>query len=198
MLRDALAEFDTSPHKGRLIIAECRLSLGDGDVDGALRALRSVRRESPAFLAAKTAIADIYLTHLKDKARVRPRARGARARPPAAQAAAVWSPRRAAERGAPHARSPGPFAQVGYAACYEEVVKELPASEPEGASAAPAAACACCILSPARTPPRALTAAHPSRTPPPPQPARRRSGSWPTRTWRSATRSARWGPWSRR
>lgn len=69
LLKDALVEFEGSPQKGRLIIAECQLSLGEGDVEGALKALRGVRKESPAFLAAKTAIANIYLVHLKDKAR---------------------------------------------------------------------------------------------------------------------------------
>lgn len=69
LLKEALGEFDNTSQKGRVVVAECQLSLSEGDVEGALCALRGVRKESPAYLAAKTAIANIHLVHLKDKAR---------------------------------------------------------------------------------------------------------------------------------
>jgi tetratricopeptide repeat protein 21B len=51
----------------RVIIANCELSLSRGDTDVALSYLRAVPKDSPQFVKAKVAMADILLKHRKDR-----------------------------------------------------------------------------------------------------------------------------------
>eukprot|EP00899_Mesostigma_viride_P018008 jgi/Mesvir1/26208/Mv02392-RA.1 len=68
VIQDALNEFEGTPEEVRVTIANCDLALNRGDVEGALSLLNAIPRESPHYLKAKVAAADIHLKHRKDKA----------------------------------------------------------------------------------------------------------------------------------
>jgi len=67
IIQDALNAFQGTPEEVRVTIANCDLALSRGDVEGALAMCRAIPRESPHFLKAKMAAADIYLKHRHDK-----------------------------------------------------------------------------------------------------------------------------------
>jgi tetratricopeptide repeat protein 21B len=67
VISDAQHLFRGTAEEVRVTIANCELALGRGDVDGALAMLRVVPQESPHFLKAKMATADIYLRKRNDK-----------------------------------------------------------------------------------------------------------------------------------
>jgi len=68
VIQDALNEFAGTAEEVRVTIANCELALNRGDVEGALGMLRAIPRESPHYLRAKMAMADIYLKNRNDKA----------------------------------------------------------------------------------------------------------------------------------
>jgi len=67
IINDALHEFKGTPEEVRVTIANCELALARKDVKGALKMLRVIPRDSPHYLRAKVAMADIYLKHHHDK-----------------------------------------------------------------------------------------------------------------------------------
>mmetsp|Transcript_26568 Transcript_26568/g.85189 ORF Transcript_26568/g.85189 Transcript_26568/m.85189 type:complete len:1185 (+) Transcript_26568:168-3722(+) len=68
IIQDALNEFAGSPEEVRVMISNCELSLSRGDIEGGLSMLRAIPRDSPHYVRAKMAMADIYLKHRNDKA----------------------------------------------------------------------------------------------------------------------------------
>ena len=67
VMQDAINEFQGTPEEIRITISNADLSLGRGDVDGALGMLRNISPEQPYFVKAREKMADIYLHHRKDK-----------------------------------------------------------------------------------------------------------------------------------
>lgn len=67
ILSDALSTFAGSAHEVRVHIANCELALHRGDPDGALVMLRSIPPESPFYARARTAMAEVYLKHKRDR-----------------------------------------------------------------------------------------------------------------------------------
>ena len=67
VMQDAINEFQGTPEEIRITISNADLSLGRGDVDGALSMLRNISPDQPYFVKAREKMADIYLHHRKDK-----------------------------------------------------------------------------------------------------------------------------------
>lgn len=65
----AVDEFKGTSEEVRVTVADCQLALDRGDQEGALKKLRRIPQASPHYIRAQTAMADIYLTHRKDKER---------------------------------------------------------------------------------------------------------------------------------
>lgn len=63
VIQDALVLFSGTAQEVRFIIADCGLSAAHGDVSSALARLRAIGSDSPGFLAARLAMADLYLHH---------------------------------------------------------------------------------------------------------------------------------------
>ncbi|KAK9829513.1 hypothetical protein WJX72_006291 [[Myrmecia] bisecta] len=68
VMQDALREFKGTSEEVRITIANSDLAVARGDIAGALQELRAIPKESPFFLKARIAVANIYLHHKKDKA----------------------------------------------------------------------------------------------------------------------------------
>jgi hypothetical protein len=66
-MSDAQHEFIGTSEEVRITIANADLALGRGDVDGALTMLRNIPPEQQYFVQARIKMADIYLTHRKDR-----------------------------------------------------------------------------------------------------------------------------------
>ncbi|PNW81978.1 hypothetical protein CHLRE_06g268800v5 [Chlamydomonas reinhardtii] len=67
-IQDAIREFEGTSEEVRVTVADCELAIARGDVEGALKKLRRIPKESPHYVKARMAMADIYLRHRKDKA----------------------------------------------------------------------------------------------------------------------------------
>jgi tetratricopeptide repeat protein 21B len=67
VISDAQHLFQGTAEEVRVTIANCELALSRGDVDGALAMLKAIPKDSPHYLRAKTAMADIYLRSRNDK-----------------------------------------------------------------------------------------------------------------------------------
>ena len=63
VIQDALNEFRGTPEEVRVTMANCDLMLRRGDAAPALKLLRNIPRESPYFLKAKMAMADVAGLH---------------------------------------------------------------------------------------------------------------------------------------
>ncbi|GIL85609.1 hypothetical protein Vretimale_13293 [Volvox reticuliferus] len=66
-IQDAIREFEGTSEEVRVTVADCELAIARGDVEGALKKLRRIPKESPHYVKARMAMADIYLRHRKDK-----------------------------------------------------------------------------------------------------------------------------------
>ena len=67
LVHEALEQFSGTPQEVRVIVANCDLSLAKGDTSRALRKLRDIPADSPHYLKARMAMADIYLKHKHDR-----------------------------------------------------------------------------------------------------------------------------------
>lgn len=63
VIQDALVVFSGTAQEVRFTIADCGLCAARGDVSSALARLRAIGSDSPGFLAARLAMADLYLHH---------------------------------------------------------------------------------------------------------------------------------------
>ncbi|KAG2502129.1 hypothetical protein HYH03_000619 [Edaphochlamys debaryana] len=66
-IQDAIREFEGTSEEVRVTVADCELAIARGDVEGALKKLRRIPKDSPHYIKARMAMADIYLRHRKDK-----------------------------------------------------------------------------------------------------------------------------------
>ncbi|GLC77752.1 hypothetical protein PLESTB_000959000 [Pleodorina starrii] len=66
-IQDAIREFEGTSEEVRVTVADCELAIARGDVEGALKKLRRIPKDSPHYVKARMAMADIYLRHRKDK-----------------------------------------------------------------------------------------------------------------------------------
>uniref|UniRef100_A0A8C8JG91 Tetratricopeptide repeat domain 21B n=1 Tax=Oncorhynchus tshawytscha TaxID=74940 RepID=A0A8C8JG91_ONCTS len=67
VMQDAINEFSGTPEELRVTIANADLALLRGDTELALSMLRNITPEQPYYIQAKEKMADIYLTHRKEK-----------------------------------------------------------------------------------------------------------------------------------
>ncbi|XP_055680428.1 tetratricopeptide repeat protein 21B-like [Lutzomyia longipalpis] len=67
LMQDAMEEFSGTSEEGRLVIANADLSLRHGNIDTVLRLLGNIQSGQPYYFQAKTKMANIYLTHRKDR-----------------------------------------------------------------------------------------------------------------------------------
>ncbi|KAL0963799.1 hypothetical protein UPYG_G00313730 [Umbra pygmaea] len=67
VMQDAINEFTGTPEEMRVTIANADLALLRGDTELALGMLRNITPEQPYYIQAKEKMADIYLTHRKEK-----------------------------------------------------------------------------------------------------------------------------------
>ena len=67
LIQEGMQIFESTPEAVRLVIAHCKHLVTQGKADFALKRLGRVPLESPHFLKAKIAMADIYLRHKNDK-----------------------------------------------------------------------------------------------------------------------------------
>ncbi|GAB0090491.1 Tetratricopeptide repeat [Sergentomyia squamirostris] len=67
LMQDAMNEFSGTSEEGRLVIANADLSLRHGNIDTVLKLLGNIQPGQPYYFQAKTKMANIYLTHRKDR-----------------------------------------------------------------------------------------------------------------------------------
>lgn len=67
LINEAVAEFQGTTEEVRVMLANCDLSLAKGDTSRALRKLRDIPADSPHYLRARMAMAQIYLKHKNDR-----------------------------------------------------------------------------------------------------------------------------------
>ena len=67
VMQQAIFEFSGSAQEGRVTVANAQLEVEGGDVERALSMLRGVAPGSAHYLAARTALADLYLTYRSDR-----------------------------------------------------------------------------------------------------------------------------------
>ena len=66
-MSDAQNEFSGTAEEIRITIANADLALAREDIEGALAMLRNITPDQAYFVQAREKMADIYLTHRKDK-----------------------------------------------------------------------------------------------------------------------------------
>uniref|UniRef100_A0A8C6SQ89 Tetratricopeptide repeat protein 21B n=1 Tax=Neogobius melanostomus TaxID=47308 RepID=A0A8C6SQ89_9GOBI len=67
VMQDAIISFSGTPEELRVTIANADLALLRGDTELALSMLRNISPDQPYYIQAKEKMADIYLTHRRDK-----------------------------------------------------------------------------------------------------------------------------------
>lgn len=67
VINEALVEFGDTAEAARVVLAESELAVNRGDIQGAFKTLRKVKSDSPYFMKARVAAANLYLEQKKDK-----------------------------------------------------------------------------------------------------------------------------------
>ena len=67
-ISDAIREFEGTSEEVRVTVADSEMAIARGDIEGALKKLRKIPKDSPHYTKARMAMADIFLRHRKDKA----------------------------------------------------------------------------------------------------------------------------------
>lgn len=63
----AISEFTGTQEEVNVLIANSEIATQTGDIKKAISILKGVNSDSPYFVQARTMLADVYLTHLKDR-----------------------------------------------------------------------------------------------------------------------------------
>lgn len=67
MITRAISQFKDTEQEVRIIVAQSRLFLKQGDVKKALNMLKKIDKESDNYVMAREKMAEIYLSELKDR-----------------------------------------------------------------------------------------------------------------------------------
>lgn len=63
----AIREFSGTTEEVNVLIANSEIAIQSGDIKKAISILKGVNADSPYFVQSRMILADVYLTHLKDR-----------------------------------------------------------------------------------------------------------------------------------
>ena len=63
----AISEFTGTPEEVNVLLANSEIAIKGGDIKKAISILKGVSTESSYYVQSRKLLADVYLTHLKDR-----------------------------------------------------------------------------------------------------------------------------------